>query len=162
MTIPESIQHPSHWIIRTIQSVVLLFAAIGLVVPTASADFSEPAPVNYDQQYKDAEKLLYKEKYVAALKILKKITKAKPKNADAWNLQGFALRKTSQLEEAQVAYSKALELNPEHKGALEYQGELFITLGDIKAAKANLETLEALCPDGCDEKDLLEAALNRT
>lgn len=158
----ESKQHPNQLIIRTIRSAVLLLGIMGILAPTAFADLSKPEPVNYDKEYKSAEKLIYKKKYSAALKRLRKITKAKPENADAWNLQGFALRKTNNLEQAQVAYTKALNINPEHKGALEYQGELYIMLGDIDAAMGNLEKLKALCPQGCEELDLLQAALNQT
>jgi len=36
-------------------------------------------------------------------------------------------------------YTAALELTPKHLGALEYQGELFIALGDLESAAQNLE-----------------------
>ncbi len=106
-----------------------------------------------------AAKLIKKERYAKALKQLRKAVKKDSKNADAWNLLGFASRKTGDLETSADAYSKALSLEPEHKGALEYQGELFITQGAIDKAKANLATLTTLCPSGCDERSKLEQAL---
>jgi len=115
--------------------------------------------IDYSQELKNAERLIYKEKYSAALETLQGITEAEPDNADAWNLTGFAARKSDDLEAARVAYEQALSIKPDHKGALEYQGELYIRLGDTDAAIANMKKLTALCPHGCEELDLLQQAL---
>ena len=56
------------------------------------------------------------------------LTKADAKNADAWNLLGFTYRKLGQLDDSDAAYLTVLSINPDHLGALEYQGELFITM----------------------------------
>ena len=56
-------------------------------------------------------------------------------------------------------YTKALEANPEHRGALEYQGEMFVQIGQIDRAKQNLQTLVHLCPQGCEERADLEEAI---
>ena len=56
-------------------------------------------------------------------------------------------------------YSKALEFNPEHKGALEYQGELFVEIGDLTRARANAAKLAKLCPQGCEEREDLDQAI---
>src|SRR5262249_23066506 len=45
-------------------------------------------------------------------------------HADVYNLMGFSLRKLGEYKEAATFYQKALEFDPEHRGALEYQGEL--------------------------------------
>ena len=42
-------------------------------------------------------------------------------------------------------YAYALRLNPNHLGALEYQGELFVQTDRIAKAKANLAKLQGLC-----------------
>ena len=96
--------------------------------------------------------------YAAALPMLVAITKAEPKNADAWNLLGFSYRNVGQLDASDAAYLKVLTINPNHLGALEYQGELFITQGKIDAAKANFAKLQGLC-GACEEADDLEKAL---
>ena len=44
-------------------------------------------------------------------------------------------------------------------GALEYQGELYLTIGDLDLAKANLQRLDKLCWLGCDEYDDLRASI---
>ena len=80
-------------------------------------------------------------------------------SADVYNLMGFSLRKSGDLKQAQTFYSKALDFDPSHKGALEYQGELYLQIGDIDRAKANLTKLAALCPTGCEERGELEAKI---
>ena len=57
---------------------------------------------------------------------------------------------------AEKYYKKALNLDPEHKQALEYQGELFVELGDMASAENNLSLLAELCPNSCEEYEMLE------
>jgi len=96
--------------------------------------------------------------YAAALPMLVAITKADAKNADAWNLLGFTYRNLNQLDASNAAYLKVLTINPNHLGALEYQGELFITQRKIKEAQANLAKLQGLCGT-CEEAEDMEKAL---
>ncbi len=70
-------------------------------------------------------------------------------NADAWNLLGFSHRNSGNFGEAATAYDKALEIDPNHLDAIEYQGELFLMMQDMDKAKENAMKLKALCPDGC-------------
>jgi hypothetical protein len=58
-----------------------------------------------------------------------------------------------------VYYRKALEADPTHKGALEYQGELFVELGQIDLAKVNLAKLDKLCWFKCEEEEDLKEAI---
>lgn len=80
-------------------------------------------------------------------------------HADVYNLIGFSLRKTGDVKRGGEYYAKALELDPKHKGALEYQGQMFVELGDMAKAKANLKRLATLCPKGCEERDDLAKAI---
>jgi tetratricopeptide (TPR) repeat protein len=80
-------------------------------------------------------------------------------HADVYNLLGFSQRKSGDLKLAATFYAKALDFNPDHKGALEYQGEMFLELGNIEKAKVNLARLVRLCPTGCEERADLENAL---
>ena len=80
-------------------------------------------------------------------------------HADVYNLLGFSLRKSGDLKQAATFYGKALDFDPDHKGALEYQGEMFVELGQIDKAKANLGKLVKLCPQGCEEREDLEQAI---
>jgi Flp pilus assembly protein TadD len=80
-------------------------------------------------------------------------------HADVYNLLGFSLRKSGDRQAGATFYRKALDFDPNHKGALEYQGELFVELGQIDKAKANLAKLATLCPTGCEEREDLEKAI---
>ena len=80
-------------------------------------------------------------------------------HADLYNLLGFAYRKTGDYPRAEVNYAKALRLDPNHLGALEYQGELFIETNRMDQARQNLSRLTTLCPSGCEELDDLKAAI---
>ena len=106
--------------------------------------------------YKKATKQLKEEDYKSALKTLKKYTKSKKKDADGWTLLAFTNRKLKNYSEAESLYTKALNLDPDNKVAIEYQGELFVELGRIEEANANLAKLKALCPNSCEELEMLK------
>ena len=80
-------------------------------------------------------------------------------HADVYNLIGFSLRKTGDYKQAYTFYRKALDFNPEHKGALEYLGELYVETGQVDKARENVVRLQKLCPSGCEELSDLEQAL---
>jgi Flp pilus assembly protein TadD len=80
-------------------------------------------------------------------------------HADVYNLLGFSLRKTGDAKQAYTFYRKALEFDPEHKGALEYLGELYVETGQIDKARENVVLLKKLCPTGCEELADLEQAI---
>ena len=80
-------------------------------------------------------------------------------HADVYSLMGFALRKTGDYKQAYTFYRKALDFDPNHKGALEYLGELYVETGQIDKAKQNVVRLKELCPSGCEELADLEKAI---
>ena len=67
-------------------------------------------------------------------------------HADVYNLMGFSLRKSGDHKQAYTFYRKALDFDPEHKGALEYLGELYVETGQIDKARENVALLKKLCP----------------
>jgi tetratricopeptide (TPR) repeat protein len=80
-------------------------------------------------------------------------------HADVYNLMGFSLRKTGDYKQAYTFYRKALDFDPEHKGALEYLGELYVETGQVDKARENVVLLKKLCPGGCEELADLEHAI---
>jgi cytochrome c-type biogenesis protein CcmH/NrfG len=80
-------------------------------------------------------------------------------NADVYNLLGFTLRKTGDFTTSLSYYKKALDLQPEHKAAREYLGELYVETGHMDKAKEQLAALTKLCPTGCEEREDLEKAI---
>lgn len=122
------------------------------------ADMDEPT-VDSNAELAAAKRLIDKKRYSVAIGKLQKLIDTDENNADAWNLLGYAARNNGQLKQSATAYSNALSIDPAHKGALEYQGELLIATGDIEAAQENLRKLAELCPAGCEEHDDLQTAL---
>jgi tetratricopeptide (TPR) repeat protein len=80
-------------------------------------------------------------------------------HADVYNLMGFSLRKTGDQKQAYTFYRKALDFDPQHKGALEYLGELYVETGQIDKARENVTQLKKLCPRGCEELADLEKTI---
>ena len=80
-------------------------------------------------------------------------------SADAFNWIGYANRKLGRFEKAQKAYARALFLDPDHKGAHEYAGELRLLLGDLEGAERHLAALDRICLLGCEEYDELKAEI---
>jgi cytochrome c-type biogenesis protein CcmH/NrfG len=97
--------------------------------------------------------------YAAALAELRDLAED-TQQADVYNLLGFTLRKTGDYKTSLTYYTKALELEPEHKAAREYLGELYVETGNMAKAKEQLEVLARLCPAGCEEREDLEHAIN--
>ena len=98
--------------------------------------------------------------YEAALGQLRGIVGTN-QTADVFSLMGFALRKTGDRAGGMAYYQRALALDANHKGALEYQGELFVELGQPDKARENQGRLQKLCPSGCEELTDLKEAIER-
>ena len=64
-----------------------------------------------------------------------------------------------QFDQALDAYQKALAINPDHLGANEYLGELFLQIGELEKARERLKKLNDICTAGCEELDDLNAAV---
>ena len=97
--------------------------------------------------------------YQRAVGSLQKVVQADPRNADAWNYIGFSQRNLQHFDDSLAAYQKALAINPDHRGANEYLGELYLKTGDLEKARDRLSKLQSLCPGGCSEYDDLKKAV---
>ncbi|MEO1100798.1 MAG: tetratricopeptide repeat protein, partial [Pseudomonadota bacterium] len=80
---------------------------------------------------------------------------------DVLTYLGFANRKQGNHDVALAYYSAALDVAPGHLGAHEYLGEYFVEIGDMTAARSQLDTLNVLCPFGCAEHTELEQWIER-
>lgn len=116
----------------------------------SDSNTTDPFKVVYD--------LIKREKYNDAHKELAKIVGG-AKEADRLNLLGFTVRKSGKLDVADKYYEAALTLHPGHVGAIEYQGELYIQLGDISKAKENLAKLEKICWIPCNAETNLRESI---
>ena len=149
--------------------IAIVFVLTSAQLGMAAGDSSSSSSSSYsnsmsapEDPFAKAYQLIAGKKYAEAYKELKSVD-APNKSDDLNNLLGFTARKSGNLEAAAKYYDKALEINPKHVGALQYQGELFITLGKIEKAKQNLEKIGKLCwLFSCNEEKLLEAAIEKT
>ncbi|MEM7267732.1 MAG: tetratricopeptide repeat protein [Pseudomonadota bacterium] len=144
-----------------------LFAALMIILPPAvalAASTEDNTPSTYggagvSPAYAEAANLVEQGRYADAIPKLRTVGAAEPQNADAFNLLGFALRKTEDYEGSSEAYKTALTINPRHLDALEYQGELYLALGDIEKAEANLAQISSQCLFVCKQERQLEPAI---
>ena len=97
--------------------------------------------------------------YAAALTELRDIAED-TQQADVYNLLGYTLRKTGDFKTSLTYYTKALELQPDHKAAREYLGELYVETGNMEKAKEQLAVLAKLCPAGCEEREDLQKVIS--
>jgi tetratricopeptide (TPR) repeat protein len=135
-----------------------IFVAPDLNAAGRGMTFPDDSKLAIERQLEKAVRLIKNERYEDAIEQLKKAKETDPKNPDVYNLLGFASRKLGRLDEAGPYYEQALALDPDHLGALEYQGELFLMQSNIDGAKANLAKLAEACGD-CEEYRELEEAI---
>lgn len=113
------------------------------------------------QQYKKAVKAIENKDFSSAEILLADYVTKRKKSADAWNYLAYAQRNLGKHEDSMANYLRALDIDPKHKGALEYQGELFLVLSNVDGAMANLEKLKKVCRKTCEERDVLQASIER-
>jgi tetratricopeptide (TPR) repeat protein len=109
--------------------------------------------------YVQAEELIKAENYQGAIELLLPLAKEDDQNADVFNLLGYSHRKQEMYEEALEYYLTALKLDPNHIGANEYLGELYLETDQPDKAKEQVAILETLCPEGCEALTELQEAL---
>ena len=141
------------------------FNVSGAGTESSNSD-STTTPDQINSLYELAEKHIYNKKYDKSLKLLKKLTKREDlgtRRADIYNLLGFSYRKLEnpELDKSFAAYMMALEIDPEHVGAHEYLGELYLMRDQKNQAMRMLSKLENLVGKNAEEyKDLLQAIEN--
>ena len=94
--------------------------------------------------------LVENEQFADAVPALKKFIRNERNNADAWNLLGYSQRKVGMLDKSLKSYKKALGLDPQHLGAHEYIGELYLMMNKPKKAKKHLKRLKRYCGE-CEQ-----------
>ena len=147
----------------------LFFSSASFAASTSSDDSnpSMSASEQVSKLYEKAYELVYYKKFDKSIKLLEKIAKRKDlgeKKADVYNLLGFSYRKHSEpnLDKAFEAYKNALNANPNHLGAHEYLGELYITLGNMDKANEMLLNLEKIAGTETMEYTKLKKAIDNS
>lgn len=131
------------------------------VTAIAAPQPTTPASKSLSSKLDDVTMLLESKNFTQALSDLKTMDKEFPNNADINNLLGYASRNLMQYKQSASYYTKALRINPNHLGAIEYQGELFVKTKKVAAAKRNLAKLKSLCGVNCPEYLDLKQAIGK-
>lgn len=139
---------------------LLLAAILGFMTLPGQAAMGDPSP-NDPPWLATARADLKAERFEQVVATLRAANAVE--SAEWHNLLGYALRKRSppDLGGAEIHYKRALEIEPKHRLALEYYGELFLMKGDLAGAEAMLARLDKACFFGCEELRDLKAAIAR-
>lgn len=142
-------------ITHLIATTALAFAVAG----TALAADSGPGPAAAPDKLGPARALIAEGKWTAAIDELKRVNDTG--SADWNNLMGYSHRKarTPDLAASERYYDEALRLQPQHRGALEYSGELYLMLGNLPKAEQRLAALDKACFLPCSEYTELKKAV---
>jgi len=95
---------------------------------------------------------------------LKQLQSANEVNSADWNnLMGYSLRKKQppDLAASEKYYQAALKIDPSHRSAMEYYGELLLMKRDLPGAEAMLVRLDKACLFGCEEYSDLKASISK-
>ena len=153
-------------LLRSLCATLALLTAQAAQTPLALAADSEPPPppkpaagARLADPLAPARMLVKAQRWPEAIAALKQVNATG--NADWHNLMGYTRRQqaTPDLALAEHHYNQALKLEPTHRGALEYSGELYLMLGQLTKAEARLATLNKVCSGACEELDDLKAAV---
>ena len=135
------------------------FAAVLMIAGSAWAmGSSDEDEAQQADPYKKAKELIDDEEYSDAIPLLQKLIKEKGAYADALNLLGYSHRKSGDQAAALDYYSQALAMEPEHLGANEYLGELYLEMKQPEKAKERLAVLKKAC-GSCEEARELEGKI---
>ena len=138
----------------------IAFAAALLAAAAAPAADVAPSPGKSDA-LGPARAQIAAKNWPAAVEELKKVNDTS--SADWNNLMGYSLRKAdpANLPEAEKFYNEALRIEPKHRGALEYSGELYLMMGNLDMAEQRLAALDKACFLPCEEYSDLKRAVAR-
>ena len=145
---------------------IVLFGSSGHVLAAGGGSYSSDggdggsySSVDKNPELKPAKRAISRKDYTTAMSELRAVLDQQPDNADAWNLLGYSARKTGDFSTAEAAYTKALELDPKHTQAMEYMGQMYLTLKQPEKAEKLLARLNSLCSFNCVDRDSLKAAI---
>jgi Flp pilus assembly protein TadD len=138
----------------------LRLAALSLLIATGAAFAHDPDPAANDK-FTPARTRIAAKDWAGAVEELKKVND--PASADWNNLMGYSLRKADPANAAAAEnfYNEALRIEPRHRGALEYSGELYLITGNLAMAEQRLAALDKACFLPCEEHTDLKRAVAR-
>ena len=144
-------------LIAVIAALSFGFTATAFAAGGGGADTTASKPA--DPNYARAKAMIEARDYANAVPLLQQVVAKDPKNADAYNLMGYATRKSGNATGSLQYYQQALAIDARHLGAHEYLGEAYLMLDRPVEADQMLARLDSLCVFGCTEYRMLTAAI---
>ncbi|QWE23687.1 tetratricopeptide repeat protein [Polynucleobacter sp. AP-Jannik-300A-C4] len=138
----------------------ILASILMSVAPWVVSVAADTAPAKSDPAWlTDARASIKSNNYDQALKQLQSADEVN--SADWNNLMGYSLRKKQppDLAASEKYYQAALKIDPSHRSAMEYYGELLLMKQDLPGAEAMLARLDKACLFGCEEYSDLKASI---
>lgn len=137
-----------------------LAAALALACAIGSAAAADYEPAKTDA-LTPARALIAERNWTAAVEELKRV--GDTGSADWNNLMGYSLRKAPKPDYAAAErhYDEALRIDPKHRNALEYSGELYLMRGELAKAEQRLAALDKACFLPCEQYTELKKAIAR-
>jgi Tfp pilus assembly protein PilF len=117
----------------------------------AATHLSVATPQAGDGAYVRAVSLINERRWDDALASLDKAETALGPHPDILTYKGYVWRRKGDWTKAEDFYRQALAIDPDHRGATEYYGELKVLKGDVAGARAMLARLDRVCTYGCAE-----------
>ena len=146
---------------RIISTVILSLALTYGNVMAAGTGSSSSNRSTVSPEFKAGKKAVKSGDYQSAVRYLNKALAQDPNSADTQNLLGFSYRKLGETEKAFKHYEIALKIDPKHRGANEYLGELYLETDQLAQAEERLKVLDKACPWGCEEYNELKEAIKK-
>jgi len=138
-------------------AVAAIAAAIAGTPPVAPGPDAVAPLASVDAAYVAAVSLINEGRYEPAIARLQTALWRTGPHPDLLTYLGFANRKLQRYDHAREWYEMALAVEPNHRGAIEYYGELKLEIGDFSGAKAHLARLDEICGFGCAQADELRS-----
>lgn len=137
---------------------LLAWAAFAVVL-AAKAEPGDDERSRLDPDYAAGAKAIEAKDWPSAVRLLNSAALRDTRNADIHNLLAYAYRNSGELPLAFKHYSRALELNPRHRGAHAYLGEAYLMIGNRAKAEEHLAALRRICVLPCAELGELEGRM---
>jgi tetratricopeptide (TPR) repeat protein len=136
-----------------------VFLSFALLVFSTSG-FAAGGNYSSDVDLKPIMKMINQGDYESAINMLYDELDVDPDNADIMSLLGYSYRKTQNYEDALTFYEWALKAEPDHRGANEYLGELYLETNQVDKAIEQLQILDNICRTNCEEYSKLKQMID--
>ncbi|WP_341914758.1 tetratricopeptide repeat protein [Ferrovibrio terrae] len=123
------------------------------MTPAMAAGGSDPAPkaAPVDPNFTEGKKAIDAKDWAKAIPLFEQVVAKDAQNADAFNWLGYAFRNQGNYDQSFAHYTKALAIQPSHRGAHEYIGEAYLKVNNLQKAEEHLKRLDSICTFGCAE-----------